>query len=475
MHCARTIHKLLPHFCQAVAMNPAQPSHPTPGHGGAHRASRSPEPTRAEFSESGPHADLPPPVAAGMSAMSATSGASAATDTAAQAGSSDKIERLGRHAWSLVGLALAVGAALIVVRQLTWAAAPAVVVVIFAVLAAPPVAALVRRGFNRTVAVLLVYLLMIGVLGTFVWVVAPAFGRQVSNMAFDLPHVAERLAERLDNLEDQVAVASEPAAVAVGRFKVAVVERSKVFGESLAQGIVGFFGSAVGIVTAVLIGTVISFLIVKDLPRLTARINAWMDRPDNARARGALRSVSLGTTGYVRGLLLDAVIVGALKTAMLWALQIPYFVPIGILSALGNLVPAVGPIVVTIPPVLIAYSMGGWFWAVLTLAALTVVQIADYYWFSPAIVGEVHRLPALVVVIALIVGAGTAGLVGLVAAVPIAAAIRDVVHWYTLSDDRLDVELALLERPSQDRGRVRRRSASGSSQHHVSGERGSVE
>ncbi|MCC7077999.1 MAG: AI-2E family transporter [Acidimicrobiia bacterium] len=369
----------------------------------------------------------------------------------------DKIERLGRHAWSIVGIGLAAFLVLLVLRRLAWLVTPAVAVIILGVLAAPLVRLLVRRHIPRTPATLGVYVLMLGVLVGFGWLVGPAFVSQVGKLAIDVPDVAERLASRLDRLEDRMSDVSDTAGDAIGRFKASVTERSQELGENLADGIVGLLGSALGVATALLIGLVVSFLVVKDLPRLTAGTNRWLARPENMRVRGAARSMAADVTGYIRGQLLDAVIVGALKTLVLWLLGIPYFIPLGVLNGIANLVPGVGPVVAAVPPVLIAYSLGGWGWALLTLLALAAVQVADYYWFAPTIVGEVHRLPTLVVIVALIIGAGTAGLLGLIIAVPVAMAIRDGLHWAAIPDDQLDAEIERAEGKVRGRGRTERR------------------
>lgn len=371
----------------------------------------------------------------------------------------DKIERVGRHAWSVVGIGIAALIAILVLRRLSWLVAPAVAVVVLGVLASPVVEALVSRHVPRTLAVLATYAAMLAIIVGFAWLVGPPFVSQVGKLAVDVPNVADRLAGRLDTLEEQMSGVSDAAGDAIGRFRESVTDRSGDFGESLADGIVGLFGSAIGVMTALLIGFVVSFLVVKDLPQLTAGANRWMDRPENARARGVLRSISRGTTGYIRGQLLDAFIVGAVKTLVMWMLGLPYFVPLGVLSGIANLVPGVGPVVAAIPPVLLAWSLGGWDWALLTLLGLAAVQLADYYWFAPSIVGDVHRLPTLVVLVALIVGAGTAGLLGLIVAVPVAMAIRDGLHWASVPDADLDDELVTLEsgrRRGLGRRRVRR-------------------
>lgn len=375
-----------------------------------------------------------------------------------------RVDRLGRHAWALVGIGLSAVGVLYLVSRMSWLVIPGVLTAIIGVIAAAPVAWLSNRGVRRAIATVVVYLVIVAVIVASFVFVGRSFVSQVGELTLDVPRLGEDLAGQLDDLRQRIETASPAAADAVGRFRQSVVDSASNFGADLADSVFGLVSAGLSLVAGLLLGLILSFVVVKDLPKLTAGMRRWLDRAENRRARGAAAAMSRSVTGFVRGQLLVAVLVGILKTLVFWLLGLPYYVPLGILSGVGNLVPGIGPVVVGIPPVLIAWSQGGIGWALLTVGALVVVQLASAWWFHPRLVGTVIELPTLIVIVALVVGAVSFGFFGLIAAVPVAVAIRDLVHWMLLPDDRLADELEAIDErktPQRRRHRESRRSAAG--------------
>lgn len=367
-----------------------------------------------------------------------------------------RVDQLGRHAWALVGIGLSAAGVLYLLSRMSWLVIPAVLTAIIGVMAAAPVAWMSRRGVKRGIATGVVYLVIVAVVVAAFVFVGRAFVSQVGELTLDVPQIGEDLAGQLDDLRQRIETASPAAADAVARFRQSVVDSASNFGADLADSVFGIVGTGLGLVTGLLLGLILSFVVVKDLPKLTSGLRRWLDRAENRRARGAAAAMSRSVTGFVRGQLVVAVLVGIIKTLVFWLLGLPYFVPLGILSGVGNLVPGIGPVIVGIPPVLIAWAQGGAGWALLTLGALVVVQAASAWWFHPRLVGTVIELPTLVVIVALVIGAVSFGFFGLIAAVPVAAAIRDLVHWLLLPEDRLGEELdAIDERKTPQRRRFR--------------------
>jgi len=390
-------------------------------------------------------------------------GADDSGDTDA-ASTRSRVDQLGRHAWALVGIGLSAVGVLFLVSQMSWLVAPAVLTGIIGVIAAAPVAWLARRGVRRGLATVVVYVVIVAVVVTTFVFVGRSFVSQVGELTLDVPQLGEDLAGQLDDLRQRIETASPAAADAVDRFRQSVVESTSSFGADLADSVFGLVGAGIGILTGLILGLILSFIVVKDLPKLTMGMRRWLARPENMRARGAAAAMARSVTGFVRGQLLVAVIVGLIKTVVFWLLGLPYFVPLGVLSGVGNLVPGIGPVIVGIPPVLVAWSQGGVAWALLTAGALVIVQLASAWWFHPRLVGTVIELPTLIVIVALVIGAVSFGFLGLIAAVPVAAAIRDLVHWLLLPADSLEDELdAIDERktPQRRRFRASRRQAAG--------------
>ncbi len=139
------------------------------------------------------------------------------------------------------------------------------------------------------------------------------------------------------------------------------------------------------------------------------------------------REVGTALGSFVRGQLLVALIVGIASSIGMWAIDLPFWLIIGIVAGFLNIIPFLGPVVGGALAALVALLNGDpWqaFWAVVIMIG---VQQVDNHVITPAIQRARVNLSPLVIVLALIVGGSLAGLLGVLVAIPATAAIRIVV------------------------------------------------
>lgn len=137
--------------------------------------------------------------------------------------------------------------------------------------------------------------------------------------------------------------------------------------------------------------------------------------------------VGLALGSFVRGQLLVAVIVGIASSLALWIIDLPFWLLIGILAGFLNLIPFLGPIVGGALAVLVALLNGDPWQALWAVVAFVIIQQVDNHLITPMIQRTRVNLSPLVIVLALVVGGTLAGLLGVLVAVPLAAAIRILV------------------------------------------------
>lgn len=130
---------------------------------------------------------------------------------------------------------------------------------------------------------------------------------------------------------------------------------------------------------------------------------------------------------FVRGQLLVALIVGIASSIGMWIIDLPFWLLIGILAGLLNLIPFLGPIVGGALAVLVALLNGDPTQALLALVIFTAIQQVDNHVITPMIQRTRVNLSPLVIVLALVIGGSVAGLLGVLIAVPVTAALRILV------------------------------------------------
>jgi predicted PurR-regulated permease PerM len=195
------------------------------------------------------------------------------------------------------------------------------------------------------------------------------------------------------------------------------------------------FGAGAGVIlrgvaeTIAVIGLapVLAVYILMDLKRFQS--HSLELTPPRLRPEVAYVGGEVGTAmgSFVRGQLLVAVIVGIGSSIGMWAIDLPFWLIIGIVAGFLNLIPFLGPVVGGALAALVALLNGDpWqaFWAVVIMI---IVQQIDNHLITPVVQRARVNLSPLVIVLALIIGGALAGLLGVLIAIPATAAIRIVV------------------------------------------------
>lgn len=134
---------------------------------------------------------------------------------------------------------------------------------------------------------------------------------------------------------------------------------------------------------------------------------------------------------YLRGQLLEAILVGVLSAIALSIVGIDYAFVIGIIAGICNMIPYVGPIVGTILAAIMGLLSGSPIKVLYAVIAMLVVQQVDNNLLAPKIVGDSVGLHAVFTMLAILIGGNVGGLLGMLLAVPIAASCRVLFNnWY---------------------------------------------
>jgi predicted PurR-regulated permease PerM len=157
--------------------------------------------------------------------------------------------------------------------------------------------------------------------------------------------------------------------------------------------------------------------------------------PLKHRAEFSYVASQVGTAlgSFVRGQLLVAVIVGIASSYGMWAIDLPFWLIIGILAGFLNLIPFFGPVVGGSLAAIVALLNGDPTQAIWAVVIFTAVQQVDNHIITPLVQRARVNLSPLVIILALIIGGSLAGLLGVLVAVPVTAALRIIAghFWRT--------------------------------------------
>ncbi|MCX6133576.1 MAG: AI-2E family transporter [Ignavibacteriales bacterium] len=137
--------------------------------------------------------------------------------------------------------------------------------------------------------------------------------------------------------------------------------------------------------------------------------------------------------GYLRGWLLDSLVVGVLNVIGFYVIGVQYALLLGVISGISNLIPYVGPFVGVIPVFLISVTQTGDLSLIPPIAMMTlVVQLVDNIVVQPLCFAKTVDMHPLTVIVVLIVGNQLMGVLGMLLAIPLYTILKVTAvetHW----------------------------------------------
>ena len=152
-----------------------------------------------------------------------------------------------------------------------------------------------------------------------------------------------------------------------------------------------------------------------------------------ARADQAAREVTEKVSAWLGGQLLLGIIIGSTSAIGLWALGVPFFYVLALISGIGEMIPVIGPILSSIPAIAVAASVSPQK-ALLVLVFFVAQQQLENHILVPKIMSRQVGVSAVTVIVALLIGGSLAGIVGAILAVPTAAILQVVAGEVTRED-----------------------------------------
>lgn len=192
--------------------------------------------------------------------------------------------------------------------------------------------------------------------------------------------------------------------------------------------IINFITGIGGSLLNVILGSVVSVYLIKDrdyFKRLWRKtLHVLLPQKTNAMVAETLHDINGVLSLFVRGQLLDALIIAIVSSIGLSIIGLEFAVFIGVFAGMANVIPYFGPILGMIPAALIGLFTGGPIQALLAVGVLLVIQQIDGNIIYPKIVGSSVGLHPVFVLVAVTLGGFYGGIVGMLVGVPIAAILR---------------------------------------------------
>lgn len=291
---------------------------------------------------------------------------------------------------------------------------------IFSIILTPAVDYMESKGLNRGIAILFIMLAILLAIVAAAFLIIPAIVSAIDQIKVRLE------SNMLDEISIQIEAFFEKN-FNNPELAQSVTSKLDTGLNTMLHIASGFFKNAGAFIAMLAVIPFTIFFLVKDARLFKRGLISRVPNKYFELTLNVLYKISDQVSRYIQGQALDAAIVGALSVIGLFCVNIafdhpvPYFVFIGIMAGIANLIPYLGPIVGAVPAMIVvminnpANMMNILMWIAITFV---LVQLIDNQIVSPLIVSKSVNMHPLTVVIVVIIGGNIAGALGMLLAVP---------------------------------------------------------
>lgn len=314
---------------------------------------------------------------------------------------------------------------------------------IFAAAMRPTIESLARRGVPRPAGLALHYLVLLGFIAGFLWLVVPRALDQVDNALGDLPQTRTELgqeAERSTGIKHEILTGLQ-------RRLKDVPSGSELVDPAVHVTLTVF---EIGLGIFFTLATAAYWIFERD--KAEDLVCSLIPRPKRKKVRDTWELIDAKLGAYVRGQAILIGAVGAVLSLVFWAIGLPYWLLVGAFAGFVEIVPVVGPLTAGALAIGVGLTQSVQI-AVLAGLAVLAVRLLEDYLVIPRVLGDAVGLTPLVVLVS-VTGCGILfGGFAVILAIPLAAVVATLVNVIVRNQDPAEEEVpAVIFSPSDAEG-----------------------
>jgi predicted PurR-regulated permease PerM len=297
----------------------------------------------------------------------------------------------------------------------------------------PVATRLTRLGVPRGIAAFLLVLALALLALACMLLLYPLLIAQIGVLLQRLPAyvagIGQAVQEALTALEERLGpevVDSRLREMAVGQAGQILSYLATALGRLIGGGVALFSVFALVVVTPV-----VGFYLLRDWQDLIKRIESWLPRRYSNVLRQLARDTDRVLSAWLRGQLLCCALLGVYYAIALSAVGLELGLTVGLIAGLLSFIPYVGSLTGTVTAILLAIAQFGTWTGIGTVLGIFVLgQVVEGYVIYPRLLGDRVELHAVWVIFALFAGGVAFGFLGVLLAVPMAAALGVVARYW---------------------------------------------
>ncbi|HZK33309.1 MAG TPA: AI-2E family transporter [Tissierellaceae bacterium] len=289
-----------------------------------------------------------------------------------------------------------------------------------------------KKNIKRIYGVIILYLMILGVVLILAFIVVPRSSREIKKLATDMPKYIKNISNFIDELSNRYysTIGGLPplfqGVQEVVRENIAGLETIVVNGlKSFFTGLINTFTKLISLILT----PILTFYFLADKDYFIKKTKKLIPVKHKEKSLELFRKIDVALSKFVRGKIILAIFVGVTITIALLIIGVDFAVFIGIITALADVIPYIGPFLGFVPAVFFAF-LSSPIKALWVSILFVTIQWVENNILAPKIIGDTTGIHPMLVLLSIIVGGAIFGVVGMILSVPVVAVIIILVDFF---------------------------------------------
>ncbi len=295
----------------------------------------------------------------------------------------------------------------------------------------PLVNYLQKKGLKRTVSTAIVYIGIVIILAILLVSFIPRTGKEIKNLAENLSIYISNFNTFIDKIYAGYSNVLGDTPELLQSIEKVIESNTQKLQDSISSGltnlITGISGFLSKAVTLILI-PIITFYFLVDKNYFVKKLKEHIPEKYKDDIFTLSHQINDVMNQFIKGRLLMAIFVGTMTAIFLLIMDVQFAIVIGFITAIADIVPYIGPFLGFLPAVILAFFSSP-LKALWVAIFFVVIQWVENNILAPKVLGQSIGLHPLTVLLALIIGGGIFGVLGMILAVPVTAIMMILVKF----------------------------------------------
>lgn len=279
-----------------------------------------------------------------------------------------------------------------------------------------------KVGLSNNVAMTIVLGLLIGISLLTLVIIAPTISEQMGRLIDEMPTAWAKIENLLETHLNWSPNLSHKS-----------LQQIFPSNKQLLSHAANFFSTTFGILGSFFVFLVIGIFLAYDPYSLISGIIKMTPPAKQAEIQEIFNLSTYVLRRWLLGQILSMCVIGIFTSLGLWLLNVPLALTLGIIAALLNFIPNIGPLLSAIPAILIALIQGP-LTILYVIILYFIIQFIESYILVPIIQEKALALPSVLLIIAQLLMAVLAGILGLALATPLVAILAIIIKKFYIED-----------------------------------------